>query len=229
MAFDWVKAADLATSGLELAQAFGGRGESRESKSARKSAKQARKLAAAAADPTSARFQNLSGLYDEENRRDLVSAIDRIMRVSARARARGDTQFGVNPERRDESRYRALAQAFMNSKEAARREARDTLLAASRGITGSAGAIPVGAGERRAGENFDLRTTGLTSVVPFAENLAKFIGGLNIGGKGGAPGAHPLSGGAPVSGGMPSFGSSGVGSGVGGAPGALRTQYTSYP
>ncbi len=170
--FDWIQAADLASSGLELAQMFGGRAESGESKSARRSAKEARRLASAAADPTSERFQNLSGLYDEENRRDLISAIDRIMRVSARARARGDTGFAVNPERRDESRYRALATAFMESKEASRREARDTLLASSRGITQSAGALPIGTGEARAGENFDLTQGALTSVVPFAQKLS---------------------------------------------------------
>lgn len=208
MAFEWTKAADLAASGAQLAQAFGGRGESGESKSARKSAKQARKLAAAAADPTSKRFQNLSGLYDEENRQDLIAAIDRVMRVSARARARGDTQFGINPERRDESRYRALAQAFLDSKQAARREARDTLLAASQGITGSAGALPVGTGESRAGENFDLRTTGLTSVVPFAQQLAGLF-------EGGGSAAQPS-------------GNYRIDNSRATPPNALRTMHTSY-
>ncbi|MGI9506326.1 MAG: hypothetical protein ACR2RE_25065, partial [Geminicoccaceae bacterium] len=53
---------------------------------------------------------------------------------------RGDPAFLVNPERRDESRSRALLHAFQRAGEAARLEARNTLLGASRAAAGAAGA-----------------------------------------------------------------------------------------
>ena len=178
MAFPWQKAKDIGDivgGGFQLARAFGGRKASKSAKRARKTARQARRLAAAAADPTSPTFRNLAAQYDQENRRALIQGIDRIMRENARARARGDVGFGVNPERRDESRTQALARAFMQSREQARREARNTLLAASQGLTGTASALPVAADEERAGQNFDLLTTGISSAVPYAQKIAELF------------------------------------------------------
>jgi hypothetical protein len=178
MAFDWISdVADIAGSGAQIARAFGGRKESKASKESRRSAKQARAYAQAAADPTSAPFRNLAGQYDRENRQALIQAIDRIMRDNAREKARGGVGFGINPERRDESRYKALARQFMDSREASRREARDTLLAAGGGITQSAQALPVAAGEQRAEGNFDRTGTGVAASVDLAKILAELFQG----------------------------------------------------
>lgn len=168
---------DAVGGGIQLARAFTGRKKSKSAKRARKTAKRAAKLARAAADPTSPTFRNLAGQYDAENRRALIQGIDRIMRENARTKARGGIGFGINPERRDESRTQALARAFMKSREGARREARDTLLAASHGLTGSAGALPVAADEARSAQNFELLSSGVTGGAAFARKLQELFTG----------------------------------------------------
>lgn len=176
MAFEWLSdTADIAGGGAQIYRAFAGRGESKASKQARKAAKRAGRYATAAADPTSVPFRNLAGQYDTENRRALVQAVNRIMKENARERARGGVGFGVNPERRDESRYKALARSFMESRENARREARNTLLGAAQGLTGSARAQPTLPSEYRQERNFDRTTTGISGAVSVADLLAQAL------------------------------------------------------
>lgn len=180
MAFEWLSdTADIVGGGAQIARAFQGRRESGASKEARRAAKKAAKYSAAAADPTSTPFRNLAGQYDTENRRSMVEAINRIMKENAREKARGGVGFGINPERRDESRYKALARSFMESRESARREARNTLLGASQGLTGSARAQPVVPGEYRQAANFDRTTTGITGGVALADVMARIFDRMN--------------------------------------------------
>lgn len=179
MAFTWTDAANLASSGAQLYQAFAGQRESDASKDARKAARRASGYAEAAADPGSAQFQNLVALYDEANRRAATDQIDRIQKMDRRARARGDIGFAVNNERRDEARYKALADQFMLAKERARQEARNTLMGSSQLLSQSAGAQPVGTSEARAGSNFDRTIAGISSVGPFVEALSEWYRKVN--------------------------------------------------
>lgn len=177
MSFQWLSdTADIAGGAAQIARAFKGRKESKASKDARKAAKQSGRLAGYAADPTSQPFRNLAGTYDRENRASLIQAVNRIMKENARDKARGGVGFGINPERRDESRYKALARSFMDSREASRREARDTLLAGSQGLAGAARAQPVPTSEGRQAANFDRTTTGISGAVSLADIIAKMFG-----------------------------------------------------
>ena len=158
-----------------LIGAFGGAGRSGAEKDASKAADTAIEFAKAAADPTSARFKNLAALFEEIDRRRSVEAIQRSMRESQRARARGDVGFAVNPERRDESRYKALANAFMRAKEQSRLEARDTLMGASRAATGAAGAYPVATGYAGEQADFDRRMIGSSSLPSAGSSIQKAL------------------------------------------------------
>jgi hypothetical protein len=168
MPFGFADAAELVSSGLNLYQAFSGPDKSSAEKGASRSAKAAETFAQWAADPTSPGFRNLAALFEEVDRRRAAEAMDRSMRQNARAKARGDPGFVINPERRDESRYSAMMDAFMQAKERSRMEARNTLLTASQAATGAAGAYPVQAGvnrealgqEMRAGSNEALASIG---------------------------------------------------------------------
>lgn len=105
---------------------------------------------AAATDPNSPQFKNLAALFEERNRAAAVKNIQQIMTQNQRARARGDRGFIVNPERRDEFRTSSLNKAFMDAGQAARDEARNTLM----GTAGQYGQlIPYGAEQ-------DQRTSG---------------------------------------------------------------------
>lgn len=86
------------------------------------------RYAQAAGDSEDPFFKDLQADRTEQNRRASMDAVLRIMRMNARDRARGGAGFGINPERRDESRAAALAEAFQNAKLKSRLEARDTLL-----------------------------------------------------------------------------------------------------
>lgn len=96
------------------------------------SAHASRVYASAAADPNSPYFKNLAALFDEKMRREAIEAIQRDIVMRRRASARGDIGAGINPERRDESKQRATALAFMAAKERAREDARASLQDASR-------------------------------------------------------------------------------------------------
>lgn len=164
MAFTLGTAAALASGAGALIGAFRGAGRSSAEKDASRAADAALEFARAAADPTSSRFKNLAALFEEIDRRRSVEAIQRSMRESRRAKARGDVGFAINPERRDEARYGALAEAFMRAKEQSRLEARDTLMSAARGATGAAGAYPVATGYAGEQADFDRRMIGFSSL-----------------------------------------------------------------
>ena len=80
-----------------------------------KSADEMSALLGAAVDPNSPRFRNLAALFEEKSKADALQGIQRQMQQQARAKARGDVGFGINPERRDEARSGAIAQAFMDA------------------------------------------------------------------------------------------------------------------
>jgi len=90
-----------------------------------------------AAQPNSRAFKNLEGIERERIQSGFIQSVQDIMRSDRAARARGDAGFGVNPERRDEAKYRAVLEANEASKSQARQMARDYLLA---GATGQAAA-----------------------------------------------------------------------------------------
>lgn len=85
----------------------------------------------AAVDPNHPFAKNLSLLLREQQRREAVEQIQRMLMVNRRALARGDPGIGISPERADESRYHALARAFQLAGESSRQLASDRLLAAS--------------------------------------------------------------------------------------------------
>ena len=154
-----------------LIGAFGGAGRSGAEKDASRAADAALDFAYAAADPESARFKNLAALFEEIDRRRSVETIQRTMRESQRARARGDVGFAINPERRDESRYRALANAFMRAKEQSRLEARDTLMSAARAATGAAGAYPVATGYAGEQADYARRMRGFSALPSLGRSV----------------------------------------------------------
>ncbi len=104
-------------------------------------AEASRVYAQAAADPSSKFFVNLAGMEEERLRRDFMSNLRQILVSHRRARARGAPGFGINPERRDESRYRAIITFFEEAKDKARQLARQMLLQASQASAGAAGSF----------------------------------------------------------------------------------------
>lgn len=181
MAFTFTDASNLATAGAQIYSAYQGQKESRASQEAGDAARSSRGLAEAASDPTSDRFKNLEALFTEANRRASQEAIDRTIRTSNRARARGDTGFAINPERRDESRYKATIEAMILGKERARDEARRTLLGSSAGVGAAGRGQPVGSSEARQGSNFDRKITALSSMAPFIEAMGRAFKGSTTG------------------------------------------------
>lgn len=91
----------------------------------------------ASVDPNSPQFKNLAALFEEQNRANAIKNMQMLMQQHARGKARGDAGYFVNPERRDEARSGALAQAFMNAGIQGRDEAR-------RSLTGAAGGYAAG-------------------------------------------------------------------------------------
>ena len=73
----------------------------------------AEKLGRAAVDPTSKIHMAASAFHEEELRRKAVEGVLEQAMEMRRARAMGNIQAGVIPERRDEARSRSLAEAFM--------------------------------------------------------------------------------------------------------------------
>ena len=168
-------AADIASSIFGISEGFGGVDESKSEEQARKASKEAEALAVASADPTSAKFKNLAALFESADRRRSIESVQRTMRESSRARARGDVGFGINPERRDEARYGALAQAFMLAKERSRGEAREALLNASRAITGAGAAAPVQAATQRETGNFNRQLSAVSSIAPTIQSFSELF------------------------------------------------------
>jgi hypothetical protein len=80
---------------------------------------------AASADPSSPYFKNLMEVEEQRQRGDLVSSIQDIIRAN---QARGGRGAFVNPERRDETVWRALMQGFREAGFRSREMARNRLL-----------------------------------------------------------------------------------------------------
>ncbi len=97
-----------------------------------------RRYADAAANPDSPEFKNLAALEEQKIKNDLVASIEEIMKANRRAAATGRVGFSVNPERRDEFRAQAVARAFADAGERAKRLASDKLLAAANAASRSA-------------------------------------------------------------------------------------------
>jgi len=98
----------------------------------------ARRYADAAANPDSPEFKNLATIEEQRIKHDLVTSIEEIMKANRRAAATGRVGFSVNPERRDEFRSQAVARAFADAGERAKRLATDKLMAASNAAMRSA-------------------------------------------------------------------------------------------
>lgn len=91
----------------------------------------ARTYANAAVNPASAHFKNLQMLEEARVKRDLVAGIEEVMRANRRARATGRVGVNINPERRDESISRAIAEQFAQAGDRASKLASDKLAAAA--------------------------------------------------------------------------------------------------
>ncbi len=137
----------------------------------------ARQYSEAAADPDSTFFKNQASLYDELNRKDLVGAINKIMLQNRRSKARGGSGFGVNPERRDESRYRALITGFQDAKIKSRLQARDTLFKlAGQANTQAQGFLDAsGTFERFGDANYGMRQNQLQALGDLPGQIGKLF------------------------------------------------------
>jgi hypothetical protein len=93
----------------------------------------------AAINPESPHHRALSALTEAQRKRDLVAAIDGIMRQQSRAQARGALTGQANPERRDEGFASAIADMFAKSGDQARLSAGDQLSRAAGGESQRAG------------------------------------------------------------------------------------------
>lgn len=80
---------------------------------------------AASNDPNSAYFRNIAETEEQKQRGDLLSSIQSIIRANL---ARGGRGAFVNPERRDETVWRALTQGFREAGMRSREIARERLL-----------------------------------------------------------------------------------------------------
>lgn len=80
---------------------------------------------AASLDPNSAYFRNIAETEEQRQRGDLINSIQSIIRANL---ARGGRGAFVNPERRDETVWRALTQGFRDAGMRAREIARSRLL-----------------------------------------------------------------------------------------------------
>lgn len=79
----------------------------------------------ASLDPSSAYFRNLADTEEQKQRGDLINSVYSIIRANL---AHGGRGAFVNPERRDETVWRALTQGFRDAGMRARELARSRLL-----------------------------------------------------------------------------------------------------
>lgn len=111
-----------------------------------------------AAMPNSQAFKNLEGLEREKIQAGFISSLRDIMRMNAVERARGGAGFGINPERRDEARYRAQLEANEAAKSNARTTARQYLLTAAQGQAAAAQGYGPAAGILGDASMFNFKT-----------------------------------------------------------------------
>lgn len=144
MAFNFLStAANLLTAGAGLVGAFRGRREPAVSREQADISRQAAEFAQLSVSPNDPRFRNLLALFEEQNRRANIQAIQGLFKTSRRAKARGDVGFGINPERRDEAIAQALSRNFQLGAERARGETREAFLGASQAGAGAARGLSV--------------------------------------------------------------------------------------
>ena len=124
-----------------IASLFGDRDEPEANQQASRAINEAIKLAKASANPNSRAFKNLVALEEESNRLSAIKAIQDFLKQNQRNIARGGISGVVNPERRDESVMKALARSFVDARERARIQARNTLSNAASSLTGSGQAL----------------------------------------------------------------------------------------
>jgi len=85
-----------------------------------------------AMNPNSANFKNVAEGERLAGRLSLIDAIRTIVRQNNVAAAKGIGPVSINPERRDETVWRALTRGYMDNQVAARNRAREFLLNAAR-------------------------------------------------------------------------------------------------
>ena len=88
---------------------------------------------AAALNPESAMARNLSAIFAEADRKAAVKESMGELLRRRRELARGGVAGGINPERRDESRFRALLEMFDMVRDRAREKAVGSLQTAAQG------------------------------------------------------------------------------------------------
>lgn len=93
-----------------------------------------------AMNPSSQNFRNVEEAESLRGRLNLIEAIRAIARQNNIAAAKGIAPVSVNPERRDETVYRALTRGFLDNQIQARDRARAFLLNAARANRQTAGA-----------------------------------------------------------------------------------------
>lgn len=154
------------------------------------------------ANPNSKAFKNLEAVEREKIQQDLIGTIRDRMRMERVSQARGDPSSLVNPERRDESRFRALLGEYERSKIQARDMARQYLLTASQGQAAASGAFAGPAGTIGEANVMNYRTgldqqaaqiDALGSLPRALEDFIKIFqggGGPSRGGFGAAMGAR---------------------------------------
>ena len=98
------------------------------------------------ANPASPKYRALAGLYESFNRRAAIDAIEDILKANRRDVSRGGPGFYVQPERRDESRSRALLYNFMLGRERANLQAQNALAASSGAVGNAAGRVTTATG-----------------------------------------------------------------------------------
>src|SRR3990167_3688824 len=91
----------------------------------------AREYAQASVNPQHPFFKNLSALMAEKLQEQAAKTIRETMIQDRRGKARGESGFLINPERRDESRMQALARSFMEARARSQDMARQSLENAS--------------------------------------------------------------------------------------------------
>jgi hypothetical protein len=107
-------------------------------KEARRTMYKANEFAAAAADPRSAMYKAATEEEASPLRSQALAGIENMYKIARRAKARGDMSSIVNPERRDETRSRAIMQAFEQASVLGRQQAQSRLTNAAKTLYSSA-------------------------------------------------------------------------------------------
>ncbi len=95
----------------------------------------------ALANPESKHFRNLAGIFRDDNFRQALRGIAEQERLHQRALARGAARGLFNPERRDESKSKAVAQMLMRAGVVGNQQAVDSLSRAANANAAAAGSL----------------------------------------------------------------------------------------